>query len=151
MGIRESSRGGGVLFGSDVTATFLHNNSLQCLVRSHSEIKEGCACSHPGCYTVFSAPSRSRWFLFLVPEQVVIYLWDCLIHWTNDNTSILFGYLFINPIFSFTPTQAGTYSTNLFQEYLWRRIDSSSDGHSTSPDGGICIPRSYSETLTVLT
>eukprot|EP00090_Calanus_glacialis_P022045 TRINITY_DN33998_c0_g1_i2.p1 TRINITY_DN33998_c0_g1~~TRINITY_DN33998_c0_g1_i2.p1 ORF type:complete len:389 (-),score=69.93 TRINITY_DN33998_c0_g1_i2:60-1226(-) len=60
MGIRESSRGGGVLFGSDVTATFLHNNSLQCLVRSHSEIKEGCACSHPGCYTVFSAPSRSR-------------------------------------------------------------------------------------------
>lgn len=59
-GIRESSRGGGVLFGADITATFLHHNSLQCLVRSHSEITEGCTCSHPGCYTVFSAPDRAR-------------------------------------------------------------------------------------------
>ena len=28
--------------------------------RSHTEIREGCSCTHPGCYTVFSAPNKSK-------------------------------------------------------------------------------------------
>ena len=44
----------------DVTEAFLQQNSLQCLVRSHEETREGCHLNHPGCYTVFSAPNRSK-------------------------------------------------------------------------------------------
>jgi hypothetical protein len=33
-------------------------NNLQCIVRSHAEIREGCGMSHEGCYTVFSAPNQ---------------------------------------------------------------------------------------------
>ena len=39
------------------TAFLSEKNSLLCLIRSHSEIKEGCGMSHEGCYTVYSAPS----------------------------------------------------------------------------------------------
>ena len=31
-----------------------------CVIRSHMEISEGCGLSHPGCYTVYSAPSRIK-------------------------------------------------------------------------------------------
>jgi hypothetical protein len=31
-----------------------------CVVRSHSEIREGCGLNHDGCYTVYSAPSRAK-------------------------------------------------------------------------------------------
>jgi len=60
LGTRDSSRGLGIVFGQDVTAEFLERNHLQCLVRSHEEISQGCATSHPGCYTVFSAPNRAK-------------------------------------------------------------------------------------------
>ena len=30
------------------------------MVRSHEETREGCHLNHPGCYTVFSAPNRSK-------------------------------------------------------------------------------------------
>ncbi|XP_023336923.1 serine/threonine-protein phosphatase 5 isoform X2 [Eurytemora carolleeae] len=59
-GIEENKRGGGILFGADVTASFLNRNNLQCIIRSHTEIREGCSCTHPGCYTVFSAPNKSK-------------------------------------------------------------------------------------------
>ena len=29
-------------------------------MRSHEETREGCQLNHPGCYTVFSAPNRSK-------------------------------------------------------------------------------------------
>ena len=35
-------------------------NNLLCIVRSHSEIKDGCGLNHEGCYTVFSAPSKAK-------------------------------------------------------------------------------------------
>jgi len=59
-GLEENRRGGGTMFGSDVTAKFLNRNNLQCLIRSHTEILEGCICIHAGCYTVFSAPNKSK-------------------------------------------------------------------------------------------
>ena len=31
-----------------------------CVVRSHTEIQDGCGQSHPKCYTVFSAPNKSK-------------------------------------------------------------------------------------------
>ena len=55
-----SPRGIGVFFGPDVTRRFLDNNDLLCIVRSHSEISEGCGLNHEGCYTVYSAPSRMK-------------------------------------------------------------------------------------------
>ena len=30
------------------------------MVRSHEETREGCHLSHPGCFTVFSAPNRRK-------------------------------------------------------------------------------------------
>ena len=44
----------------DITEAFLQKNNLQCIVRSHEETREGCQLNHPGCYTVFSAPNRSK-------------------------------------------------------------------------------------------
>ncbi len=32
-GLEENRRGGGIMFGSDVTAKFLNRNNLQCLIR----------------------------------------------------------------------------------------------------------------------
>ena len=99
FGIKESSRGGGVLFGQDITSAFLHANSLQCLIRSHSEIKEGCITSHQGCYTVYSAPSVSRF------RNCFTSVWESLgfrnilggvltLHPTDTNSLRLEGFVF---------------------------------------------------------
>lgn len=42
---------------------FAEMNDLKCIVRSHAEIRAGCGLSHEGCYTVFSAPNKSRGIL----------------------------------------------------------------------------------------
>lgn len=39
---------------------FADRNNLKCIVRSHAEVKAGCGLSHPGCYTVFSAPFEEK-------------------------------------------------------------------------------------------
>eukprot|EP00095_Tigriopus_kingsejongensis_P001009 maker-scaffold739_size104321-snap-gene-0.19 protein:Tk01009 transcript:maker-scaffold739_size104321-snap-gene-0.19-mRNA-1 annotation:"serine threonine-protein phosphatase 5" len=59
-GIKPSTRGVGFFFGPDVTKKFLEKNGLLYVVRSHTEIPEGCGRSHEGCYTVFSAPSKIK-------------------------------------------------------------------------------------------
>ncbi|XP_040575646.1 uncharacterized protein [Lepeophtheirus salmonis] len=59
-GVSTSTRGMGHFFGPDVTRSFLKQNSLLCVVRSHAEIKAGCGSSHDGCYTVFSAPNLDK-------------------------------------------------------------------------------------------
>lgn len=43
-------------------------NALLCIIRSHSEIKEGCGLSHEGCYTVYSAPCMNKGVLGGVME-----------------------------------------------------------------------------------
>lgn len=51
-------RGGGYLFGKNATATFLNNNDLDLMVRSHELRQEGFSVHHEGkCVTVFSAPN----------------------------------------------------------------------------------------------
>ena len=60
LGYLPSTRGIGVFFGPDVTKSFLERNDLKCLIRSHAEVKNGCGLSHPGCYTVFSAPLEEK-------------------------------------------------------------------------------------------
>jgi len=53
-----SKRGVGVAFGPDVTKSFLRENGLQLLVRSHEVRDEGYDVMHDGyCITVFSAPN----------------------------------------------------------------------------------------------
>jgi serine/threonine-protein phosphatase 5 len=53
-----SARGGGEVFGSDVTAKFLDKNNLDLLVRSHEVRMQGFDVMHDGrCVTVFSAPN----------------------------------------------------------------------------------------------
>ena len=48
----------GVAFGPDVTKSFLRENGLQLLVRSHEVRDEGYDVMHDGyCITVFSAPN----------------------------------------------------------------------------------------------
>lgn len=57
-GIAPSHRGEGILFGPDVTATFLKRNGLRCIVRSHVWEQEGYRIQHDGqCITIFSAPN----------------------------------------------------------------------------------------------
>ena len=55
-GVGPSSRGKGVVFGSDATEAFLENNNLKLLVRSHEEQKTGYKIHHKGkLITIFSA------------------------------------------------------------------------------------------------
>ena len=58
-GIRfNEGRGGGYIFGADVTARFLRRNNLRLLVRSHEVFMEGYRVLHNGaCLSVFSAPN----------------------------------------------------------------------------------------------
>jgi len=57
-GTRKSPRGGGVLFGPDITKHFCAENSLICVVRSHEMKMEGFEWHHDKmCLTVFSAPN----------------------------------------------------------------------------------------------
>lgn len=57
-GIRRSPRGGGVLFGPDVTKRFCTDNGLICVVRSHEMKMDGYEWHHDkACLTVFSAPN----------------------------------------------------------------------------------------------
>jgi len=57
-GCGQSPRGGGVLFGPDITQRFCRENDLICVIRSH-EMKQGGYEWHQGmqCLTVFSAPN----------------------------------------------------------------------------------------------
>jgi serine/threonine-protein phosphatase 5 len=53
-----SKRGAGLQFGPDVTKTFLDDNGLDLLVRSHEMKEEGYDLEHDGlCLTTFSAPN----------------------------------------------------------------------------------------------
>lgn len=55
-GVERSPRGGGVLFGPDVTRSFLAENALLCVIRSHEVKPNGFEWQHGGrCLTVFSA------------------------------------------------------------------------------------------------
>ena len=57
-GLGPSKRGVAVNFGPDVTETFLANNNLELLVRSHEMKEEGYEVAHNGkCITIFSAPN----------------------------------------------------------------------------------------------
>ncbi|KAI9594917.1 Metallo-dependent phosphatase-like protein [Syncephalis fuscata] len=53
-----SKRGVGLQFGPDVTETFLKNNNLEMVIRSHEVKDNGYVIEHNGkCVTVFSAPN----------------------------------------------------------------------------------------------
>lgn len=57
-GIERSPRGGGILFGPDVTERFCQDNNLSCIIRSHEMKQEGYEWHHDDmCLTVFSAPN----------------------------------------------------------------------------------------------
>eukprot|EP00437_Effrenium_voratum_P027002 CAMPEP_0181412922 /NCGR_PEP_ID=MMETSP1110-20121109/8685_1 /TAXON_ID=174948 /ORGANISM="Symbiodinium sp., Strain CCMP421" /LENGTH=564 /DNA_ID=CAMNT_0023535677 /DNA_START=236 /DNA_END=1926 /DNA_ORIENTATION=- len=57
-GRQPSPRGGGVLFGPDVTESFCVDNSLCCIIRSHEMKSEGFEWQHlKRCLTIFSAPN----------------------------------------------------------------------------------------------
>ena len=57
-GINPSHRGEGVLFGADVTETFLKINHLDAIIRSHVWESQGWKAEHDGkCITIFSAPN----------------------------------------------------------------------------------------------
>ncbi len=57
-GKAESPRGDGILFGPDITEDFLKRNKLNCIIRSHQEVKGGYKWMHNDkCLTVFSAPN----------------------------------------------------------------------------------------------
>lgn len=58
-GKRENrDRGGGLLFGPDVTEEFLQANGLNLLIRSHQVRHQGWSEDHKGlCFTLFSAPN----------------------------------------------------------------------------------------------
>ncbi|KAA6383308.1 MAG: putative Serine/threonine-protein phosphatase 5 [Streblomastix strix] len=56
-GLRPANRPFGVLFGSDVTQSFLDTNSLSIVIRSHEQRQQGYSIEHDGnLITVFSAP-----------------------------------------------------------------------------------------------
>jgi serine/threonine-protein phosphatase 5 len=58
LGLHESPRGMGSLFGPDITERFLRANHLELLIRSHQVQDNGYAIHHSGkCITVFSAPN----------------------------------------------------------------------------------------------
>ncbi len=51
-------RGGGYLFGPDITRAFLTMNGLTHIIRGHQMQREGYEIEHDGqCITVFSAPN----------------------------------------------------------------------------------------------
>ncbi|CAE7343597.1 ppt1 [Symbiodinium natans] len=57
-GYAPSPRGGGILFGPDVTQRFCAQNGLSCVIRSHEMKSEGYEWQRLGrCLTVFSAPN----------------------------------------------------------------------------------------------
>ena len=56
VGVGNSTRGAGGLFGANVTHEFLKENKLSCLVRSHQCVASGIETCHDGrLFTVFSA------------------------------------------------------------------------------------------------
>lgn len=58
LGRLPSPRGGGVLFGPDVTERFCEDNGLCCIIRSHEMKPEGFEWQHMNrCLTIFSAPN----------------------------------------------------------------------------------------------
>lgn len=57
-GLAPSKRGGGTMFGPDITAAFLERNGLKLMVRSHEVQEEGYKVMHNGkLITIFSAPN----------------------------------------------------------------------------------------------
>ncbi|ETO30011.1 hypothetical protein RFI_07108 [Reticulomyxa filosa] len=53
-----SKRGGGIMFGPDITKNFLQENNLQMVIRSHEVEKDGFKIHHNGqLVTIFSAPN----------------------------------------------------------------------------------------------
>jgi serine/threonine-protein phosphatase 5 len=53
-----ADRGGGTVFGHDITDKFLKLNNLSLLIRSHEVQMKGYSIAHKGkCITVFSAPN----------------------------------------------------------------------------------------------
>lgn len=57
-GMSPSPRGEGILFGPDITNTFLTQNSLNQIIRSHVWKEEGYSIEQSGkCITIFSAPN----------------------------------------------------------------------------------------------
>jgi serine/threonine-protein phosphatase 5 len=57
-GYAPSKRGGGTMFGPDITKKFLDDNGFRLLVRSHEVQEEGYKVAHNGkCVTIFSAPN----------------------------------------------------------------------------------------------
>ena len=57
-GIHPSHRGEGILFGPDVTESFLKRNKLEMIIRSHVWQAGGYAIEQSGkCVTIFSAPN----------------------------------------------------------------------------------------------
>jgi len=58
LGWDRSPRGGGVLFGPDVTRRFCEDNNLACMIRSHEMKQEGYEWQRQQrCLTIFSAPN----------------------------------------------------------------------------------------------
>lgn len=58
LGLKPSKRGIGYSFGVDITQSFLKNNNLSLVIRSHEVRNEGFALEQQGMlYTVFSAPN----------------------------------------------------------------------------------------------
>jgi len=57
-GLAPSKRGGGTMFGPDITKKFLKTNNLSLIVRSHEVQEEGYKVIHDGkLITIFSAPN----------------------------------------------------------------------------------------------
>jgi len=57
-GLAPSKRGGGTMFGPDITRKFLDRNGLRLLIRSHEVMEEGYKVIHGGrLITIFSAPN----------------------------------------------------------------------------------------------
>merc|ERR1712129_631650 len=109
-GHERSPRGGGVLFGPDVTRRFCDDNGLLCVIRSHEMKMEGFEWHHDErCLTVFSAanycgfcgndgavvdvtPSRAH--AKLRRENLKIRRFQAMSH-PNERTSLLgFGFPF---------------------------------------------------------
>jgi len=57
-GLAPSKRGGGTMFGPDITEMFLKDNNLSLVIRSHEVQEEGYKVHHDGkLITIFSAPN----------------------------------------------------------------------------------------------